>query len=86
MPRRDKLEITEKILQLLSAKNGKKPTHLMYKANLSHGQMKKYLKELTKKELIKKENANLAITQKGKKFLEKIKEMREFESVFGLKN
>lgn len=61
----------------------------MYKANLSHTQMKGYLEELLNKNFIIKittdKNSNyINITTQGKKFLEKIKEMKEFENVFGL--
>ncbi len=85
MPRRDRIDIIENILQILSKKRNTKPTHLMYKANLSHVQMKNYLKELKEKKFIDKIKSELTITKQGEKFLEKIKEMKEFESVFGLK-
>jgi predicted transcriptional regulator len=65
-----------------------KPTHLMYKANLSHSQMKLYLEELVSKNLIGKfENKNneyIIIKEGGMRFLEKIREMKEFEKTFGL--
>jgi len=85
MPRRDRIDIIENILQLLLKRKGLKPTHLMYKANLSHNQMKNYLKELEEKKFINKEESKIKITKPGEKFLEKIKEMKEFEIVFGLK-
>ncbi len=85
MPRRNRIDIIENMLAILSEKNGKKSTHLMYKANLSHTQMKNYLEELEKKGFIDKNKSYLTTTMQGKKFLEKIKEMKEFENVFGLK-
>jgi len=90
MPRRNRIDIIESILFLLSSNKNMKPTHLMYRANLSNVQMKGYLEELTKKGFIKKISNRekgtytLIITLKGIKFREKIKEMREFEEVFGL--
>jgi len=89
MPRRNRIDIVENILFLLSSNKNMKPTHLMYKANLSNVQMKGYLEELVRKSFISKSisdknNSYLSITEQGKKFLEKINEMKEFEKTFGL--
>ena len=60
----------------------------MYKANLSHIQMNSYLEELMKQKLVEKieekRSHSITITEKGYSFLNKIKEMREFEKTFGL--
>ena len=78
----DMLSITQR------RSEGIKPTHLMYKANLSHNQMKSYLSELIKKNLIKKhvskKGRRIIITKKGKDFLLQYARMREFEKTFGL--
>ena len=91
MPKRNRIDIIENMLSLISEKKNIKPTHLMYKSNLSHVQMKGYLEELVKKNFITKtlndkNNSYISITENGIKFLEKIREMREFESAFGLEN
>ncbi len=83
------MDIISDILRIIQEKKGKiKPTHLMYKANLSHGQMKLYLEELMKKKLVKKEESedsnNILITKKGKDFFFQYKQMKEFENTFGL--
>ena len=77
------------MLLTISNKGGRiKPTHLMYKANLSHTQMKLYLKELTNKELVEEETRNgrtmLVITQRGFSFIQQFNQMKEFEKTFGL--
>jgi len=77
------------MLQTISNKGGRiKPTHLMYKANLSHNQMKLYLDELIEKKLIeeeaKEERKMLLITEKGFMFIQQFSQMKEFEKTFGL--
>ena len=86
--RRTRMEIIHDILIAIQAKGGKiKPTHLMYKSNLSHELMKSYLDELTGKGFIEKEekeNTMVLITIKGLKFLEQYRKMKEFTESFGL--
>ena len=87
--RRSRIDIIHDVLAAIQKKGGKiKPTHLMYKANLSHKLMTSYLEELIGKTLIQeikeKSNKYLIITDEGYKFLEKFKQMREFQESFGL--
>jgi len=87
--RRSRMDIINDILEAVQKKGGKiKPTHLMYKANLSHKLMTNYLDELIEKQLIdeisEKTNKYLIITDEGYRFLEKFKQMKEFQESFGL--
>ncbi len=83
------MEIVGDMLTAIQEKGGKiKPTHLMYKSNLSHEQLKSYLEELLEKELVdevksKEDNQYVIITEQGSKFVQRLREMRQFERSFG---
>ncbi|MCD4759733.1 hypothetical protein K8R33_02505, partial [archaeon] len=85
----NRIDIIHDIILSIQRKGGKiKPTHLMYKANLSYNQMNAYLDELIKKDVItkitEKKSSYFIITEKGYSFAQKIAEMRNFEKTFGL--
>ncbi|MBT3297379.1 hypothetical protein HN385_00485 [archaeon] len=91
--RRSRLELVFDILVSIQNKGGKiKPTHLMYKSNLSHKLLNDYLEELIGKEMVhieqiqtKKSISKMVhITEKGLGFLEEFRRMREFTDAFGL--
>ena len=93
--RRSRLELVFDILLAIQNKGGKiKPTHLMYKSNLSHKLLNGYLEELLQKELIlleeepvkkkKRPMRVVRITDKGLSFLAEFRRMREFTDAFGL--
>ena len=93
--RRSRLELVYDILVSIQNKGGKiKPTHLMYKSNLSHKLLNSYLDELLEKELIRieeeisrkkqKSNKTVILTDKGNTFLAEFRRMREFTDAFGL--
>ena len=87
--RRDKLDIIGDILKAVQDKGGRiKPTHLLYKSNLSHEGMKRYIDELKMKLMLleeedKNQNKFFVITDKGLKFLQDYKKIREFTDSFG---
>lgn len=83
------MDIIFDILNIIRERGGRiKPTHLMYKANLSHKQMKGYLDELKGKDLINidvsDKNSRVLITKKGIEFSLKYLQMRDLEKTFGL--
>ncbi len=87
--KRSRIDIIHDIILSIQRKGGKiKPTHLMYKANLSYNQMNQYLEELIEKDIIRKVTEKRSnyfiITEKGYNFAEKILEMRNFEKTFGI--
>lgn len=64
-----------------------KPTHILYKANLSHPRMKKYLALLIEKEFIeevKGKRVVYRITEKGEKFVSEIKKIEKLSDAFGV--
>ena len=93
--RRSRLELIYDILSAIQNKGGRiKPTHLMYKSNLSHKLLNSYLEELIGKELVgieeemvkkrKSISKVVIITDKGLEFLAEFRRMREFTDAFGL--
>ena len=87
--KRTKLDIIYDMLRAIEAKGGKiKPTHLLYKSNLSHQRMKLYLKDLKEKnmveELVEKKRTFYSITDDGRKFVQNFKQMKQFTEAFGL--
>lgn len=87
--KRNKLEVIKDILTVIRAKNGKiKPTHILYKSNLSHQMMKEYLGELLNKGFIEeipiKNSKTYSITNKGTNYLEEYNTIVTFTSSFGL--
>ena len=89
MKRRDKLEIVNDILIAIQDKGGKiKPTHLLYKSNLSHKKMMEYLLELMEKNMVsetsEKGKKMYVIGQEGFNFISQYKKIKEFSDSFGL--
>jgi predicted transcriptional regulator len=87
--KRNKLEIVRDILKVIWDRDGKiKPTHILYKSNLSHQMMEEYLKELIGKGFIEErklgKGRTYCITDKGRNYLDKYNMIVEFTSSFGL--
>lgn len=87
--RRNKFQIICDILFLLQRDTrGVKPTHILYKVNLSHTKLKEYIAELESKGLIysttEKNKTVFKITDKGLDFVSQINKINELKSAFGL--
>lgn len=87
--KRSRLQVIRDILSTINKKNGEiKPTHILYKSNLSHSMMDEYLRELISKEFIsekrKKKGKTYSITEKGKDYLDQYKLIINFTESFGL--
>jgi len=86
--RREKLDIIKDILEAIRDKGGMiKPTHLLYKSNLSHDSMKRYVGELMVKQMVdevqEKKGKKYSITDKGLKFLADYQQIKTFTDSFG---
>jgi predicted transcriptional regulator len=90
--KRSQLDIIRDMLDSIQAKGGRiKPTHLLYKSNLSYKMMQEYLDMLKERGLVveeaskrDEEKRELVITDKGLQFLFEYKRMAEFTDAFGL--
>ncbi|MEK6898796.1 MAG: winged helix-turn-helix domain-containing protein [Nanoarchaeota archaeon] len=87
--KRSRLEIMKDILDVIRSKQGKmKPTHILYKSNLSHQMLEEYLGELKQKNFIVEhktsEGKRYSVTERGMAFLDKYKAISEFTEGFGL--
>lgn len=87
--RRTKIEIINDMLNSIQNKGGRiKPTHLMYKANLSHKLLNTYLDDLLKNEMVEEVNQKnykyLIITDKGHDFINEFRRVKKFQETFGI--
>lgn len=92
--KRSRTDLIADILKIIQDKKaGIKPTHLMYKANLSHSTMKLHLENLKKGRLIDeieieekkgRKKKLIKITRKGIDFSINYQKMKEFEKTFGI--
>jgi predicted transcriptional regulator len=85
---RSVLRINLDILNAIREEGDAKPTHILYKANLSHDRLVRYLDELTAKGLIEVkqegENRTYSMTTKGVQFLIEMRRAESFVQGFGL--
>jgi len=87
--KRSRIELLRDMLVAVHDKGGViKPTHLLYKANLSHDAMKAYVKELQEQGLLRERLEDgktlYVLTDKGYKFLEEYKRFTSFAEAFGI--
>ncbi|MCH8003321.1 MAG: transcriptional regulator [Nanoarchaeota archaeon] len=87
--RRGKLEIIADILRSIQNKEGKiKPTHLLYRSNLSHAKLKEYVNILMEKGMIEEQlvkgRKTFIMKEQGYNFLTEFERIKEFSDSFGL--
>ncbi len=87
--KRERLEIIHDILQVIrDGRNKVKPTHLLYKSNLSHKMMKEYLTYLVDKGFIMVDDTGkttyYSLSDKGFESLQEYGTVLSFMDSFGL--
>ncbi len=88
--KRNRLEIIRDILLTIKARNGRiKPTHIIYKSNLSYQMFREYLTELIDQELVleiedKKGRKRYELTRKGMNYLRDYSLIKNFTQSYGL--
>lgn len=87
--RRPKIQIFYDMLEVIQKNGGEsKPTHILYRANLSYKRFAKYLAVLKEKGFIEEEKKGTStvykITQKGVEFLREYSKVKQLSDAFGL--
>lgn len=87
--KRTRLEILHDMLRATQNAGGTiKPTHLLYKSNLSHKKLEEFSRTLIERELLEVQETGekrvFVLTDKGLKFLQEYKVIAEFTEAFGL--
>jgi len=88
--KRDRLQVIHDILEVIRDKGERiKPTHILYKSNLSHQMMQIYLNELIGKGFIleketPKGGKTYALTERGFEYLKEYQKITEFVESFDL--
>lgn len=88
--RRSKMQVIADILRVIdsNASGRTKPTHILYRANLSHKLLREHLNTLLQKGFIEvfieKNRTYYKITIKGKNFLGEYRKIEKLAQVFGL--
>jgi len=88
MKKRDRLTIIHDILQVIMQKPKAKPTHILYKSNLSHQMLTEYINELIEKGFItekkEKNTKSYTLTDKGYNFISDYSKIKSFIESYGL--
>mgnify|MGYP001068228077 CR=1 FL=1 len=85
---RSQIRIYADILHAIGEERGNaKPTHILYRANLSHDRLVKYLTQLKDQSLIEETGASdkttYSLTDRGIEFLKEFRKVSQFAEAFG---
>lgn len=86
---RTRARIFADILRAIADEPDARPTHILYRANLSYERLLKYLSQLEAGGFVSRKNDGervlYNITDKGRLFLSEFRRVEEFTTAFGLK-
>jgi predicted transcriptional regulator len=88
--KRERVELIHDILETVQNHGGKiKPTHLLYKANLSYSALQRYVEGLISSGLLIEQELQqgsrlYALTDRGKAFLDQYAKFRTLSDSFGI--
>ncbi len=87
--KRSRMDLLHDMLRVTQAKGGRiKPTHLLYKANLSHEALRRYVRELIDGGLLAEEKQGTSrmyvLTEKGHRFLQEYRQLTAMAETFGI--
>ncbi len=86
---RSSLKIYLDVLNTVLEDGRAKPTRILYRANLSHDRLTRYLEELKAKGLLAENQAEegryYTLTPKGLEFINEVKKAEAFVAAFGVK-
>lgn len=85
---RSRARIFADIIEAIENEGKARPTHIMYKANLAYERLLKYLNEMERSGLIKKEEGEkvyYTVTERGIYYLNEFRRLEDFTTAFGLK-
>lgn len=82
---RNRIDIADQILGAANGSSGTRKIKMMYQANLSYAQLKKYLMVLTERDLLRYDldTQTFKTTEKGHKFLETYNQLDELMNPIG---
>jgi predicted transcriptional regulator len=82
---RNRIDIADQILGAANGSSGTRKIKMMYQANLSYAQLKKYLMVLTERDLLRYDldTQTFKTTEKGHKFLETYNRLYELMNPIG---
>jgi predicted transcriptional regulator len=87
--RRSRIQVIVDILRVLESQRGRsKPTHILYKSNLSHKLLKEHLNTLIQRRLVEVEldggRTYYRITDSGREFVAEFRKIERLSEAFGL--
>jgi predicted transcriptional regulator len=90
MAKRDRLQVLYDILKVIQNKPAIKPTHIMYKANLSSKMLSEYLQDLVSRNFVletigkDKRSKTYDLSEKGHAYVSNYSVVQEFVETYGL--